>query len=758
MSLKKCFRVGLSCQWLLLSWQFATHSLINAQEPVSNPTFSEHIAGILYENCLTCHRPGGMGPFSLMEYEDVSRRSKQISEVVESGYMPPWLPDSAYGPALSGERRLSDEQIALISTWSTGGAPPGELERIPEPPVFEKSWSLGNPDLILELPVGFKLPAEGGDIYRNFVIPVSLTESRWVKAIEFKPSVPQAVHHAVLQVEGTDWARARELDDPLPGFDGMDLRNIAYPQGKTIGWTPGQAAYETYPGTLWEIPSGADLVLQTHLLPTGKPEIIRPQIGLYFSDEPPLKATITIALRELDLEIPAGEANHWVKETLTFPTDVRIVSLAPHAHYLAKEFNVFVSLPDGNREWLLKIPDWDFNWQTEYRFETPVTVPAFSTLTMQIRYDNTSTNVRNPSNPPQKVQLGPRSMDEMGETIFELLVDSDEQLKLIKQTALEYQSQLLGGKDEFFFSLGLNLENVSRTSEAIVAYGMALASNPRHAKSLNNLGALYQSLGDTKSGKAYFEQAVLADKKLVPALLNLAHSLLADGDNMEAIGLYQKVVRLVPEELDSWMKIAMIQVGQKRFKEAIDTLNSASIWHEEVAEVNRELGKLYATIGDPVNGEIYLKRSLLKDGRIRSDSLDRSESLYELAIVLRARGKMNESLMRVQEAVMIDPNRLEPRLLEASLLLEVREYERGKEALAKVWDLCVISGVSAQDVSAELPFPEGVVILSEILGAKGDFQSAKVLLEKARLFAVQSGKPKWIDSIRLTEEALGLDK
>ena len=160
------------------------------------PTFAETIAPIVFSNCVTCHRAGEAAPFTLTSYDDVAKRADLIVKVTQSRYMPPWKAVAGHGEFLD-ERRLTDAQIAAVRDWATAGKPRGDMSATPPLPTFADGWQLGKPDLILEMPTAFTVPATGPDIYRNFAIPTGLTEEKWVRAIEFRPSARRAVHHAL---------------------------------------------------------------------------------------------------------------------------------------------------------------------------------------------------------------------------------------------------------------------------------------------------------------------------------------------------------------------------------------------------------------------------------------------------------------------------------------------------------------------------------------------------------------------------------
>ena len=313
-------------------------SLPHTEDDERALTFSEDIAPILYRNCVVCHNPDGVGPFSLIGYEQVRKRGGDIAEVVESRLMPPWKPKKGYGPHLRNSRGLDDSDILKIQRWVASGSPSGDFSKVPPVPEIPKSWALGEPDLVLEFPEPYTLPADGIDIYRNFVILIETTKSRYVKAVEFLPESRLVIHHAVIFMDDSSWARERDAAEGGPGFESMNLSGLSNPEESMfIGWAPGSIAYEAYPGTEWKLLPRVDFVVQLHMLPTGRPETISPKIGIYFSDTVPTRLSTFLLLSSREIDIPAGEAKYQLRESIRLPIESHILGVFPHAHYLAKD-------------------------------------------------------------------------------------------------------------------------------------------------------------------------------------------------------------------------------------------------------------------------------------------------------------------------------------------------------------------------------------------------------------------------------------
>jgi mono/diheme cytochrome c family protein len=391
----------------------------------ATPTFSEDVAPILYRNCVTCHRAGEAAPFALITYADAQKHGKQMAKVTKSRYMPPWHAAHGFGE-FADERRLTDAEIATIDAWFAGGMPAGDAKKLPPLPKFPEGWHLGTPDLVLKMPAAFDVPASGADVYRNFVIATQLTEDRWVRAIEFRPSARKAVHHVLFAYDATATAAKQDGRDGHPGFGGMGsvgVGGLAGGTGPLGGWAVGATPQLLPDGVALALPKGSDIILQMHFHPTGKPETEQSTIGVYFADRAPERRLWSVQLPALfgfgaGIDIPPGRDDFTVEDSFTLPVDVRAFSINAHAHYIAKEMKATATLPDGVTQPLLWIPDWDFAWQDRYTYKTPVLLPKGTRIDARLVYDNTDGNPHNPQSPPVRVQWGEQSFDEMGSVIL----------------------------------------------------------------------------------------------------------------------------------------------------------------------------------------------------------------------------------------------------------------------------------------------------------------------------------------------------
>ncbi len=399
-------------------------------------TFYRDIAPIVYENCVSCHRAGEATPFPLTNFHEVSRRARTINKVVHDRYMPPWHANSEVTDFLN-VRRLDDSQIDLIDRWIAGGKIEGNVKDDPPLPPFTDGWQLGEPDLILTMGEAFPVPAEGPDIYRNFVLPLALDDLKWVKAIELRPSARKVVHHSLFFFDTTGAARKLDGQDGKPGYSGMVLGK----GGGFLGnYVPG-ATPRLLPGDLARLlPKGADVILSTHFHPSGKAELEKSQIGIYFTDKAPQHKLRDLQVppafgAKAGIDIPAGESHYLVEASYTLPDDADAHFITGHAHYLCKNMSMVATLPSGERKILLEIPDWDINWQDTYYFSKPIFLPRGTVLHARIHYDNSAENPKNPNNPPIRVKWGRESTDEMGSVILSLTKASRPETKEEGSTA-----------------------------------------------------------------------------------------------------------------------------------------------------------------------------------------------------------------------------------------------------------------------------------------------------------------------------------
>jgi len=378
----------------------------------SKPTYARDVAPILRANCVQCHRPGQVGPFALETYEQARKRASDIAGVTTERKMPPWKPAADFGPSLKHSKALTADEIATLAKWAEADAPGGDPAELAPAPVFSSDWALGTPDLVVETPSDFVIPAQGEDIYRCFVIPTNLPEDKYVSAIEYHPGNRKIVHHVLGYVDITGGARFKDEKESGPGY--MCFSGPGVPtHGDLGGWAPGSEPAFLPEGVGRSLPKKADLVVQVHYHPSGKPETDRTIVGLYFSKTPIRQTLHWNAALNLGMKLPAGQPNIEIKANWEIPVDVTALGIAPHMHLLGRDMTMTATLPDGRNLDLIKINDWDFDWQNNYWFDRPIDLPKGSTLRVSAHFDNSSDNPRNPKNPPVEVRWGEGTTDEM---------------------------------------------------------------------------------------------------------------------------------------------------------------------------------------------------------------------------------------------------------------------------------------------------------------------------------------------------------
>jgi hypothetical protein len=521
------------------------------QEPpqtAKSVDWSHQIAAIVHEKCSSCHRPGQVGPFPLLTSDDVRSRAKTVIAVIEKGYMPPWKPvgdEVRY----ANDRSLSAEQKRIFRQWVDAGCPEGPREEAPAPPSFADGWSLGPPDLVVTMQGQFQIPADGPDLYRSFVFPLDLPEDRWVKAVELRPKARSAIHHALFFLDSSGTARTLDGRDGQAGMAGMGFlagpdsgseprgggllgrltgrgeatsrpadntnnRIDARLDGGLGGYVPG-AMPSLLPGDLaMELPAGSDIVMQTHFHPSGKAETEQAELALYFADQPPARKLVPIQVPPMfgfgaNLDIPAGKSDFRISDTFRVPVDVEAISVGGHAHYICRAMDLTATLPDGQKIPLLRIDDWDLDWQDRYLFAEPVVLPAGTEIRTEIIYDNSASNPENPHSPPQRIRWGRQSNDEMG-SITLLVVAADESERPVLQTAVREHftatiaNRFLRGRDlgQMLIQLDENRDGKLQRSEApprLAGRGFALLDQNRDdaldEEELGRLGELVERMG-----------------------------------------------------------------------------------------------------------------------------------------------------------------------------------------------------------------------------------------------------------------------
>jgi tetratricopeptide (TPR) repeat protein len=616
-------------------------SAVDAPATPDGVTFSEHVAPIVFRSCLPCHRSGESAPFQLLAYGEVAKRARQIVEVTRSRYMPPWLPSPEHG-AFAGSRRLSDEDVATFARWVDAGAPEGDPARLPPVPPAVEGWQLGMPDLIVTMPAPFVVPEEGLDVFRNFVLPIPVERARFVEAVELRASNKRVVHHAVMKVDRT--ASSRELDakDPEPGFPGMEMALSESPGGQYLGWTPGKVPLRSPDGMAWTLVPGSDMVVQLHMVTTGKPEPVQVSIGFYFTEHPPTQRPLVIRLRNDEIDIPAGESAYVVEDSLTLTAGVSVSLIYPHAHHLARRIEAFGELPDGSRRELILIEDWDFSWQDEYRYETPVLLPKGTRLTMRYTFDNSAENPRNPTVPPGRVRFGNRSLDEMATLTLQVLTESVEARSSLVEASCRHRVEQYPGYWTSRLNLGAILAEQGKFEEAVVHLRAGVELEPQSVDLQLNLGAVLVRMEELPEAMACFQEALRLSPGNPEVHANLAILEGAMGRWDKVAEHYRAVLESNPQDMTSLRGLGSALIRLEKLDDAAATLGKAVALDPSDHLSRYQLGKV-----ESLRGRLEEATQAFLAG-LRLHPLP--EAHRDLARVYTARGMNAEAAEQLEEA------------------------------------------------------------------------------------------------------------
>lgn len=602
-------------------------ALLANAAPTPPLTFYKNIAPIVYKECAPCHRPGESGPFPLLTYEDVKRRAAQIADVTKRRYMPPWQPEQGYGD-FAEERRLTDAQIQTIRQWVDQGAIAGLPSQAPALPKFTSEWQLGKPDLVLHVAKPYQLAADGGEVFWNFVIRVPIQQQRWVKAMEVRPGNPRVFHHANVII---DRARSSERheDKPGAGFSGMDLtvqEDTFDPDSHFLSWKPGSEPVVEPDGMAWRADPGMDLVLNVHLRPSGKPETINPEIGLYFTDKPQTKFPMLVQLEhDGAIDIPPGDKDFLVTDDFKVPLDMNVLAVYPHAHYLATLMEGYATLPDGTRKWIIRIPKWDLNWQGVYRTTEPVFLPRGTVISMRYHYDNSTENVRNPSSPPKRVAAGNAATDEMGHLWLQVLpVGQDDRRPVLHEALMRQRLEKYPGDFSANFSIGALLMDRGDASGAIPYFLTAWKAQPTSALAANELGVAMLNANKPLEALQLFQQALQLDSKFTDARFNLA-SLEASAGKWElAVNDFKQVLAEDPanDKAHQHLGEVLILWGDEfaesgKFDQAVVRYRESLKIRPQDAELHTSLGMALAKLARLSEARSELEKALQIDPKFQ---------------------------------------------------------------------------------------------------------------------------------------------
>ncbi len=588
-------------------------------------TFNDHVAPIVYANCASCHRPGEVAPFPLLTYADVRAYGDDIAHVTRTRQMPPWLPESGDHP-LQGVRRLSDRDIETLQRWVKQGMAEGDATRRPDPPSFPDGWQLGQPDLVAEVERPFVLRGATSDVYRNLVFRASVSSPVWVRAVEFRTH-GAPIHHAVIRVDPSSGSRRRDGADGNGGFDGMSW-NLVDPDGQFLGWAPGRGPIALPDGMAWRLMPGMDLVVEVHVIAGGDsdgaaPQMITPTVGLYVADAAPTRVPVTVKMGTKLLDIPAGESAYRVTDSWETPFDVRLLGVYPHAHFLGSAMEVLATFPDGRSTVLLRIPRWNFHWQQDYRFVTPVMLPAGTRLTMRYTFDNSAANPFNPNRPPVRVRAGPSATDEMAELGLQLLpaTTADGEALLREFVIREQRANLALGESrvqadpddaEARAFLGGSLVQLERFGEALSHLEAAVRLGDTTAATQSDLGAVMMAFGRVEDAVTHFRRAATRSPTDEVHHFNLGTALTAAGRAREAEAAFRRALDVNPDFVDAHVNLGVALLTKQpaqavpHFERAAQLASDSPVMHTNLA------GALIAA-GRPRDALPAIRRALALD-------------------------------------------------------------------------------------------------------------------------------------------------
>jgi len=457
----------LGASALFVAW---STGFVSAQAPARQRevTFTKDVAPIFQNKCQNCHRPDSVAPMSLVTYEDARPWVRSIRTRVAAREMPPWFADPRFGRPFVGDPRLTDAEIRTIVAWVDGGAPRGDGDA-PTPPSFVEGWRTFKnrpPDAVVDMPAAFAVPADGALPVFTIWSANPFKEDKFIEAVELRPGAVNAVHHSDVTArtlpagtvlgKGAAWAGGPIVEFVPIYPDGTSYNELTADRDlsaraalraeafrttddyRLLFYVPGGGFQQFPPGAVKRISAGNALAWNVHYTPTGKPEVDRHRLGLWFAAAPPTHEVITKRIGEAHIiegrefvadaegaEFPTipPRADDWRITAITpIQDDVTLYALWPHMHVRGKDMTFIVTYPDGREEVLLHVPKYDFQWQLQYQLVEPVHLPAGSTIKAIGHYDNSSGNRNNPR-PSAPVSWSEQSWDEMFNGWIDFSVD-----------------------------------------------------------------------------------------------------------------------------------------------------------------------------------------------------------------------------------------------------------------------------------------------------------------------------------------------
>jgi tetratricopeptide (TPR) repeat protein len=382
---------------------------------------------------------------------------------------------------------------------------------------------------------------------------------------------------------------------------------------------------------------------------------LNPAIGLYFTTESPTRSTARVQLRAPEIDIPAGQSDYLLEESIVLPVSSRLISIYPHAHYLGKDLQIYVDHPDGTRQPLLRIPDWDFNWQSDYRFKDPPRIPAQSRITMRYMYDNSAENPRNPFSPPRQVVVGPNSSDEMGEASFQFLLDDHSDFRAFQVAQLRYDADAAGGAAPLLYKIGIEALDAGLDDKARELFTIALNNDPKFAPAHYAFGTLAEKAGDLAVAEIAFIEAVRSDETNLGYQLKLARLLSVRGNTLGSRGVLTTLLKTHPEHLDARLLLAKSLEEEGQVDRAIRVLRIGLDSQPKSALLQLRLGFAFLAKGDPNAATTHFETGLAyADPAVHGSII--AEAEFSLALLFHNSRDSIQAELHLRRALVANPS------------------------------------------------------------------------------------------------------
>jgi tetratricopeptide (TPR) repeat protein len=645
-------------------------------------TFAHDVAPIVFARCSSCHRPDEAAPFSLLTYDDVRHRAKQIVDVTQKGFMPPWLPTEG-NDRFADARRLTADELQILKRWNDSGATLGDTNAIPAPPDFTDAWKKNPPDMVLETP-DYKLTGDDRDVFRNFVVPVHIESPRWVESIEIRPCNIRATHHARLGVDTSNESARRDGEDHQPGYAGMSWAQD--PDGQLVIWAPGMISHPPAQGAAWRLYPHTSLVLHTHMQPTGKPEVVKFRIGIRFIEVPPAQRSVMMRIGTCDIDIPAGERRHTVKDQYTLPIDVDVHTIFPHAHSLCRELQVTAECPDGTRDQLISIANFDENWHDLYRYRAPVRLPRGTKVISTFGYDNSDANVRNRNRPAKRVVYGSNVNDEMADVYLQVTAVNADQRAALMEDYKQYdlKSQVAGYQRSLELypdnpwsqeALATCFVGLGEPGKAIAILEKRIQEGPKAVFPVVSLGMAMLFSGDPVRAEAKQREAIAMDEKYPLAWFGLGRALAAQKKSDLAEQAFRRTAELAPGYLDARLQLVDLLIMRGELDEA------RNVCREAVRD-SPDASALYLKMAEICAKRKNFAESLTLCEIARQLAPYTHPAKVLLAVFCFANKEQQIGLQLLREARVESPNHPMPALILGQLARQNRESKFASDNLA----------------------------------------------------------------------------